>query len=417
MEGGTLETTENLAIERVPIDSLVMDPANARLHDGANLEAITASLRRFGQAEPLVVQRGSRLVIAGNGRLAAMKALGWTECDVVELDVGEVDATALAIALNRTAELASWDAPVLARLLAKLAEEDAMDGVGFSDAELATLLRAVEVEDELDDPCPGEPPENPVTRPGDLWLLGEHRLLCGDSTDPACMDRLLAGEVPLLMVTDPPYGVEYDPAWRNEAGVASTTRTGKVRNDDRVDWGAVWQLFPGDVAYVWHAGRHCGEVAAHLYQAGFEIRAQIIWAKNRFALSRGDYHWQHEPCWYAVRQGRKASWVGDRSQSTVWDIAVSNDGDRTRHSTQKPVECMARPMRNHDAPSVLDPFLGSGSTLVAAHRLRRRCFGLELDPGYVDVAVERWQGASGERAVLDGGGTFAEVAEERGGAE
>jgi len=401
-----------LSIERVPIDSLVLDPANARLHDGTNLEAIQASLRRFGQAEPLVVRREDRLVIAGNGRLAAMKGLGWTECDVVLLEVDQLDGTALAIALNRTAELASWDEAVLARVLTVLQGEGALDGTGFTDDEVAALLRACEPEVELNDPGPGELPEDPVTQAGDLWSLGPHRVLCGDSTDPASIQRLLAGEVPQLMVADPPYGVQYDPAWRNEAGLSSTARTGKVRNDDRVDWTAVWQLYPGDVAYVWHAGRHCGEVAANLHAAGFQVRAQIIWAKNRFALSRGNYHWQHEPCWYAVREGGTAHWVGDRSQSTLWDIPVANDGDSTIHGTQKPVECMARPMRNHDAPVVLDPFLGSGSTMIAAHKLGRACLGLELDPAYVDVAVARWERATGKQALLDGV-PFAEVARQR----
>jgi DNA modification methylase len=205
------------------------------------------------------------------------------------------------------------------------------------------------------------------------------------------MERLLDGQVPRLMVTDPPYGVEYDPAWRNAAGVSSTKRTGKVTNDDRVDWTEVWRLFPGDVAYVWHAGRHCGEVAANLHEAELEIRAQIIWAKSRFALSRGNYHWQHEPCWY----GSKAYWIGDRKQSTIWAIEVSDDGDATKHGTQKPLECMGRPMRHHDAPLVLDPFLGSGTTLIAAEQLDRTCYGLEIDPGYCDVIAGRWEKLTG----------------------
>jgi len=153
-------------------------------------------------------------------------------------------------------------------------------------------------------------------------------------------------------------------------------------------------------------------VAANLFTADLEIRAQIIWAKSRFALSRGDYHWQHEPCWYAIRKGSKAYWIGDRKQSTVWAIDVTDDGDRTKHGTQKPLECMGRPMRNHDAPLVLDPFLGSGTTLVAAHLQGRRCLGLEIDPAYVDVIVGRWQNHSGRAATLEGA-TFETVAKER----
>ncbi len=411
---------ETLRVTRVPIGSLRTDPANARLHGDSNVDAIAGSLARFGQAEPLVVQRGTSRVIAGNGRLVAMKKLGWTECDVVELDLDELTATALGIALNRTAELAEWDSPVLAKLLDELRSEDALAGVGFSDAEIDQLLAELAADlppQELEDPGPGEPPEQPVSRMEDLWLLGDHRLLCGDSTKPADVTRLLAGERPLLMVSDPPYGVEYDPDWRNQAGVSQTARTGKVLNDDRADWTDAWRLFPGDVAYVWHAGRSCGQVAANLYQADFEVRAQIIWAKSRFALSRGNYHWQHEPCWYAVRRGATAHWVGDRTQSTVWEIGTTDDGQWTPHGTQKPLECMERPMRNHDAPSVYEPFSGSGTSLIAAERLRRRCFAMELDPGYVDVALRRWEQATGKQATLEGSGqTFAEAGAERKGA-
>jgi DNA modification methylase len=178
------------------------------------------------------------------------------------------------------------------------------------------------------------------------------------------------------MVTDPPYGVDYDPEWRHGAGLSDSHSIGQVRNDDRVDWTAAYKLFPGDVAYVWHAGRFAGDLAQNLAAAGFGIRAQIIWRKPAFAISRGQYHWQHEPCWYAVRQGRTSKWVGDRSQSTVWDVSNRID-DRTEHSTQKPIECMARPVQNHGGreDAVYDPFLGSGTTLVACEQLGRRCSG------------------------------------------
>ncbi len=409
-----METTQTepaeLAVEWVAIDAVYPNPANPRVNDAA-VGPVSHSLRRFGWQQPIVAKESGE-VVAGHTRLRAAKQLGMDRVPVLRFHGSDIDAVAFGIADNRTATFAEWDEPALAKLLAQLQAEDALDGVGFSVEEIALLLRAQEPEVEEDDGL-GEVPENPASRLGDLWLLGDHRLLCGDSTDAACMDRLLAGERPRLMVTDPPYGVSYDPAWRNEAGVSSTTRTGKVQNDDRVDWTAVWRLFPGAVCYVWHAGRHCGEVAANLHQAGFDIRAQIIWAKSRFALSRGNYHWQHEPCWYAVRKGEKAHWVGDRKQSTVWDIAVTDDGDKTRHGTQKPLECMARPMRNHDAPVILDPFLGAASSMIAAHKLGRRCLGMELDPGYVDVSIERWQKVSGEEARLEAGETFAQVTEER----
>src|SRR5215207_11439977 len=227
------------------------------------------------------------------------------------------------------------------------------------------------------------------------------------------------------MVTDPPYGVGYDPAWRGRAGVnANTGKMGKVANDERADWREAWALFSGEVAYVWHASRFANVVQDSLEACGFAIRAQIVWGKDRFALSRGHYHWQHEPCWYAVREGKSAHWRGDRKQSTVWEVANLNpfggetagNDEATGHGTQKPVELMRRPILNHcEAGEVVyDPFLGSGSTLIAAEATQRICYGVEIDPAYVDLIVTRWQKLAGETAVLDGDGrTFSELESER----
>jgi DNA modification methylase len=205
------------------------------------------------------------------------------------------------------------------------------------------------------------------------------------------------------MVTDPPYGVEYDADWRNRAlrrdGTPIAGRAvGKVSNDDIADWAPAWRLFPGDVAYVWHAGRRASEVQRSLEGVGFQIRSQIVWAKNNFAIGRGDYHWQHEPCWYAVRDGKTGHWAGDRSQTTVWDIDKPMKSD-TGHSTQKPVECMARPMRNNSRPgaAVYDPFCGSGTTIIAAEQLHRRAYGIEIEPKYVAVILQRYLDATGTR--------------------
>ena len=173
-------------------------------------------------------------------------------------------------------------------------------------------------------------PVTPVSVPGDLWQLGSHRLICGDSTSAELVERLLGDVRPLLMVTDPPYGVEYDLSWRNQGGAAKTRRTGKVQNDDRAGWREAWALLPCDVAYVWHGALHAATVADSLTAAGFAIRSQIIWAKDRLVLSRGDYHWQHEPCWYAVRAKGKGHWAGDRNQTTLWQIAIRD---------QDPVYC------------------------------------------------------------------------------
>ena len=286
--------------------------------------------------------------------------------------------------------------------------------LGFDAKELDALFRR-EAADPREEETP-EPPAVPVSRAGDLWQLGKHRLLCGDATDAAAVERLLDGVVPHLCVSDPPYGVEYDPAWRNRAGLSGTKRTGKVMNDDRADWREAWALFPGDVAYVWHGALHATTVAESLEACGFAIRSQIVWAKERLVLSRGDYHWQHEPCWYAVRQKAKGHWSGDRKQTTLWSIPSRDQDAATVHGTQKPVECMRRPILNNSSPgqAVYEPFSGSGSTIIAAETTGRACHAMELDPAYVDVAVLRWQAFTGETAVLDGDGrSFDEIRSER----
>jgi len=212
----------------------------------------------------------------------------------------------------------------------------------------------------------------------------------------------LAGIRPHLMVTDPPYGVEYDPDWRNRADRANgkpygARAIGTVSNDDNADWRAAWSLFPGNIAYVWHAGRHASVVQASIEAAGFDIRSQIIWAKTRFAISRGDYHWQHEPCWYAVKG--TGHWTGDRSQTTLWTI--DHQKSETGHSTQKPVECMRRPIENNSSPgqAVYDPFVGSGTTIIAAEMTGRAAHCIEISPTYCDVAVTRWQNFTGQTAT------------------
>ena len=261
-------------------------------------------------------------------------------------------------------------------------------------------------------------PTAPVSRTGDLWLLGSHRLLCGDSTAPTDVGRLLAGVEPSVMVTDPPYGVNYQPEWRGAAlRDGARRREGAVANDDEADWSEAWALFPGPIAYIWHASPLGGDVGDSLTANGFELRSQIVWAKSRFAISRGHYHWQHECCLYAVRKGATASWTGDRSQTTLWQISTNqNEEAKNNHGTQKPVECMRRPIVNHTNPgqAVYDPFLGSGTTVIAAETTGRVCYGLDIDLAYVDVAVKRWQDFTGNAATLEGDGrTFADITEAR----
>ncbi len=240
---------------------------------------------------------------------------------------------------------------------------------------------------------------------------------CGDSTVAANVETLLGGGMPHLMVTDPPYGVEYDADWRNHAlrtdgSPANGRAIGAVENDDKADWRDAWALFSGDVAYVWHADCKSHVVAESLIACGFDLRAQVIWGKSQLVIGRGHYHPKHEPCWYAVRRGATGHWHGDRKQTTLWDIDKPRKSE-TGHSTQKPVTCMRRPIENNSAPGdgVYEPFSGSGTTIIAAEQTGRRCYAMELSPQYVDVAVRRWQQFTGKDAVHEASGrTFNALA-------
>jgi len=385
------------------VSELIPYANNARTHSDAQVAQIASSIREFGFNNPVLVDGGNG-IIAGHGRVLAAAKLGLHTVPVIELThLSDAQKRAYILADNRLAENAGWDRELLALELGDLADLGLDLGeIGFDGAELDALL-GHGASDPREEETP-EPPADPVSRSGDLWLLGSHRLLCGDATDGAAVARLLDGVRPHLMVTDPPYGVSYDPDWRNRAGASETKRTGKVANDDRADWREAWALFPGDVAYVWHGALHATTVAESLLAFGFEIRSQIIWAKERLVLSRGHYHWQHEPCLYSVRG--KGHWSGDRKQSTLWSIPSRNQDAETVHGTQKPVDCMRRPMLNNSSPgqAVYEPFCGSGTTLIAAESSGRVCFAMELDPAYVDVCVQRWQAFSRHAAVLDGDG-------------
>ena len=388
----------------LPVTDLIPYARNARTHSDAQVAQIAASIRAFGWTNPVLVDADGG-VIAGHGRLLAARKLGMLEVPTLELGhLSAAQKRAYVLADNKLALNAGWDEDLLRLELGELHIDGFDLGLtGFGIDEIDSLLAAPTTGLTDPDDVPAAP-ELPVTRPGDVWLLGHHRLVCGDSTDPATVDRVLAGVRPHLMVTDPPYGVEYDPAWRNRAGLGSTKRVGKVENDDRADWRDAWALFPGDVAYVWHGALHATTVAAGLEACGFQIRAQIIWSKDRLVLGRGHYHWQHEPAWYAVREGGTGHWSGDRKQTTLWQISSRAQDVDTVHGTQKPVEAMRRPMENNSSPgqAVYEPFSGSGTTLIAAEQSGRLCYAVELSAAYVDVAVLRWQGFTGQDAMLEG---------------
>ena len=313
-------------------------------------------------------------------------------------------------------------------------EDFNLDLIGFDDRELTKLLADQDGDGEAD--AVPDVPATPVTAPGDLWLLGPHRVLCGDATSAEAVARLLGERKPRLMVTDPPYGIELDSEWRDRAGLngcgpaeasymknrtAGHTET-TISGDTRADWSEAFELVPSlEAAYVWHASKFTREVLDGLLRIGFLHHQQIIWDKTRTVLTRTHYWFQHEPCWY-VRK-KNAPWFGKAGEnSTIWVSASpkfimgGSDEDKFDHPTQKPVDLMRRPILNHlrRGELVFDPFLGSGTTLAAADLTERVCFGIELDPKYVDVIVTRWQSLSGKQATLEGDGrTFEEIALER----
>lgn len=402
--------------ERRDIKTLIPYARNARLHSPDQVRQIAASMKEWGWTNPVLIDEEGT-IIAGHGRVMAAEKLGWGEIPCIIADGWtEAQKKAYVIADNKLAENASWDFETLKIELSDLSEIDFdLSLIGFETKELNDLL--AEEEGGLTDPDEiPEKPVEPVSVTGDLWVLGSHRLLCGDSTSADDVSKLLGSVKPHLMVTDPPYGVNYDPGWRHRVGINNSKRLGKVQNDDRADWREAWALFPGDIAYVWHGGLHAAAVAESLEASGFHIRAQIVWAKDRLVMGRGDYHWQHEPCWYAVRKNARGQWAGDRKQTTLWNIPNKDQDTETAHGTQKPVECMKRPIENNSSvgQAVYEPFDGSGTTVIAAEMIGRHCFAMELDPAYVDMAITRWQNFTGQDAVHEPSGrSFKEMAAER----
>jgi DNA modification methylase len=399
---------------RLRLADLQADPRNANRGTDRGRAALERSLRDYGAGRAVLIDRRGT-VIAGNKTVEQAKRLKMPlrvvktdGHDLIAIQRDDLDLTtdpraqALAIADNRVGELdLEWDVDMLKRWHA-----DGLDLSAFwTDTEFATLF-ATPTSGLTDENAVVEPGATDI-QPGELFTLGRHRLLCGDATSARDVTRLLDGITPVLMTTDPPYGVSYDPAWRHRINPKQRTAVGRVTNDDRADWTAAWQLFPGSIVYVWHAALKAPKVAADLEAAGFTIRSQIVWVKQHFALSRGDYHWGHEPAWYAVRG--KGQWRGDRRQTTVWEVANLNpmggtrmaDNAVTGHSTQKPVRLFEIPLVNHTGAgdAVYDPFCGSGTAIIAAEKLGRTCLAMEIDPRYVHAAVTRWEAFTGAKAT------------------
>ncbi len=383
-------------LETRSIKELKEHPRNARCLTKDQAKHLSTSMSKFGIIDkPIITKDG--MVIGGHQRLNVLKTLKQksVECWVCEEELTPEDIDELNIRLNKNTGEWDWE---------KLANEwnsDLLFEWGFTESELQFTpveeIEAIEEDEGVLEPAKDEDAE---TKLGDIYELNGHRIACGDSTDPEIVQRLLLSETPILMVTDPPYGVNYDASWRAEEGKKHGSKAkwavGKVKNDDQADWRLSYFLFPGSIAYVWHADKMAHIVAQNLIDCEFEIKYQIIWVKNN-GFSRGDYHHYHEPCLYAVKKGNNHNWKGGTKERTTWDISVVHKGeeknDRTSHSTQKPIECMAKPIRNNTAKGegVYDPFLGSGTTLIAAEQLGRTCYGIELSPAYCDIIVKRWK--------------------------
>jgi len=405
------------------IADLRPDAHNRRRHTPRNVGMIVNALHEVGAARSIVIDEQGT-ILAGNATVEAAAEAGIERVEVVDADgetviavrrTGLTDEQKRRLALydNRSAELAEWDtAQIAADLEAGLSFDGLFTAEELTDLMQDALRESVDVPDAHMDQAE-QLREKWHTERGQIWEIPSvtvkhnyHRLMCGDSTSAEDVARLLDGNAPTLMVTDPPYGVEYDPNWRNEAAEAgklsyAASRIGQVSNDDRAEWSDAWRLFPGDVAYTWSPpGDHVLVTGAALQAVGLEIRAMLIWKKAHIPISRGHYCYQHEPCWYAVRKNATAHWIGGHMQSSVWEITLDKNIDGG-HSTQKPVECMARPIRNHEG-DVYDPFLGSGTTMVAAEQLGRRCYAMEIEPKYVAVALERMAGMGLEPRLVNG---------------
>lgn len=392
--------------DRRRVSSLIRWTINPRTITETQLAQLRASLERFNLADPIIIDTDNT-VVGGHQRLTVLQLLGRADDEIdVRIPSRKLsDDEFRELALRLNANGGDWDWSVLGEHF----DADFLHDIGFEAHDLVEHDLMEDPDVVVDLTVEAEPRVSEVetlkeswqTARGQLWALGRHRLLCGDATSKDDVGRLLDGAVPFIMITDPPYGVNYDPAWREERGLAPSS-LGAVPNDDRADWREAWALFPGDVAYVWHAALFTSTVQASLEAAGFDLRSQIVWCKPHFAIGRGHYHWQHEPCWYAVRHGRSANWHGDRDLSTVWSISLRDQDTNTDHSTQKPIECMQIPMRQHTQRSdgVYDPFCGSGTSIIAAQRLGRTCYAMEIDPGYVAVILQRYADATGERPLL-----------------
>ena len=385
-----------MEIETVVLDSLRLDPSNARRHDKRNLSAIQESLRRFGQRKPIVVSTDG-IVIAGNGTVEAARALGWTEISVARApqDWSTDQVKAYALADNRSAELAEWDESIMAEQLIELDDMGwDVEALGFDMPELA------DIESDDEDKIP-DPPVDPISKLGDIWQLGRHRLQCGDSTDKSSVKRLLEGNKADMVFTDPPYGVSYTGGLQFKNGLVEKNNREMIKNDDIDIYEDVMSIlaeFSNGPCYIWFAGTKASNLYAAAEKYG-DIHALIIWVKNGgYGALNANYKQKHEPCLYWKPRGTTLNFTGLTTETTIWEI--DKDGKNKLHPTQKPVALAHKALANHGGKTVLDLFGGSGSTLIAAEQLGKTAYVMELDPQYVDVIITRWENFTGLKAEL-----------------
>jgi site-specific DNA-methyltransferase (adenine-specific) len=387
----------------VAIGSVELHPRNPRRGD---LDAVSASLERFGQMKPVVVQAWTRYVVAGNHLLRAAKALGWTEIAANVQEMGDDEATAYMLADNRTSDLGGYDDALLAAIIAEQAATDNLAATGYDEDDVAALLRAAGIDTSRGEPdaAPDRPaPADVYVKRGELWTLGRHRLLIGDASDPAAVSELTAGSSVDLIWTDPPYGVDYT----GKTAAALTIANDALGADGTRELVAtalrLAPLRPGGTFYLAAPSGplHFAFLLA-LRAADLAVRQTLVWVKDRFVLGHSAYHLRHETILFGWGDGAAHYFVDDRTQDSVWEIPRPTRSDV--HPTMKPVELVERAIRNSSRPgdTVYDPFVGSGTTFIAAETSGRMCLALEIDPTYAQVAIERWQAFSGKRATLEG---------------
>jgi DNA modification methylase len=389
------------------------------------LDALTRSLREFGFVQPVLARHDDKVVVGGHQRLVAARRLGWKTVPVIFLDLTDEQAKLLNLALNKIA--GEWDEQLLARLLADLHQVPEVDLSlsGFSEEELQRFLKKLEADDKRDRvetfdlaaafADAAEKP--PVTQPGDLWLLGDHRLLCGDATSEDDVARLFAGKQAVLMATDPPYLVDYTggehPPTKANQGKANRNKHWDEYTDREsgVDFFARFlqvglaHLREGSAVYQWHATRRQAIVEESWKQVGLLVHQTIVWVKARGVLTRSHYMWAHEPCFYGWREGKPPRLKPPANQRTVWEIAQTGE-PKDLHPTIKPLEIFLRPIEFHTRPGdlVYEPFSGSGTQLIAAEKTGRICYAIDQEPRYVDIAVARWESFSGQKATREPAG-------------